>query len=597
MLRECFCDTPRQRQYEKQLAIFLTESTPAVDKPIERVETRRRSAGAFQESYLEAVATGPAVFLVVGGVGAGKTTFVHRFFRFILDEDARSRTIWLYVDFTRIPGEEGSADEFATAEMLRELLDRYGEHLRLDEFAILQQVYEREISRMRKGPWAPFHEHDGPSYEKKVGGLVEERMRDHSAHLAALLAYLKRADYHVCIVLDNADQLKSEFQRQAILLAFQKARVLDAVVLLAIRDETYWKHRTLEPLDAYQSPVYYISPPTLEEMLSRRLQMLRREHGEERIELPSVSGVRFSGIKLAEFMGIVIESFLGEDRANLSMLEALAAQNMRRALDMFATFLSSGHTNTDDYIRTYMKSGSYLIPNHALIRSLALRDHRHYDSQRSHIANVYAVVDDGFYSHFNMLRVLRYLHERVHAESPVGQGFVAFSQMAWDLTAVCPIEERFCAIVEPLLRNALIEADTAERATAAEAGYLRVTVAGAYYYSALHNRFAYLDQVCTDTPIADQSWYEKLAAADVAANEAGLDMYVRMIRRVERVAAFLDYLRDAAIAEESFLAEVPGGDRVWMPDVRAMRDDFIEESNGILERAARYRDRRSRWES
>ncbi len=423
VLRECFCDTPRQQQYEKQLGVFLAASPAAVDRPIERVETQRRYAGKFGERYQEAVQAGSAVFLLVGGVGAGKTTFIHRFFRFILDESTQARTIWLYVDFTRTPSEEHDAEAFATSELLRELREKFGTELGLEEFGTLQRVYESEIAGCGRALGRPFTSMIVSSTRRKWGSSSRSacgttmRIWQHSCVTSV-------SGTPVCLILDNADQLGSEFQREAILVAFRKARVYGTVVLLSLREETYWRHRTLEPLDAYQSAVYYITPPTLEELLSKRLQMLRREHGDEIMELPSSAGLRVSGIKLAEFMGIVVDSLLGEDRTNLTTLEALAAQNMRRALDMFGTFLSSGHTNTDEYIRTYIEHGSYLIPNHALIRSLALGDRRYYDSQRSHVANLYSLSDDGFYSHFNKLRVLQYLQERVHADSPVGQGFV-----------------------------------------------------------------------------------------------------------------------------------------------------------------------------
>jgi hypothetical protein len=587
VLRECFCDTPRQQQYEKQLQALIAEPPALIDRPVHPVETRRRSAGRFGDDFKQAAQTGPAVFLLVGGVGAGKTSFLHRFFRFILDDQAREKTIWLYVDFTRVPSEEYDAETFATAELLRELRDKYAESMKLEDFETLQRVYESQIARMRRGPWAPLYRHDRIEYEKKIGQFLEEQVRDEDKHLQALIGYLRRSGYAVCLALDNADQLTSEYQRQAILVSFQKARVYQAVVLMSLREETYWRHRSLEPLDAYQSPVYYINPPTLQELLSKRLQMLRREHGDEPVDLASSTGVRVSGIKLSEFMGIIVDSFLSDDRANLTTLEALAARNMRRALDMFGTFLSSGHTNTDEYIRTYMRKGSYVVPNHALIRSLALGDRRYYDSQRSYIANLYSVVDDGFYSHFNKLRVLRYLHERIHLESPVGQGFVRIAQMAWHLAPVCASEDRLLTIIDPLLHNLLLEADTGARVSGSDAAYVRLTVAGAYYLTSLHYRFAYLDQVSTDTPISRRDMYERLIEAEQSVNEPGLNIYKRMIRRVGRASIFLDYLRAAATAEREYLAGLPAGQAVWTPDLDQLYQHFLDESNVVLTGAAR----------
>ncbi len=135
--------------------------------------------------------------------------------------------------------------------------------------------------------------------------------------------------------------------------------------------------------------------------------------------------------------------------------------------------------------------------------------------------------------------------------------------MAWDLAAVCPNEERLLTIVDPLLRNSLVAADTGAKVAAEDAGYLRLTVAGAYYLSSLHSRFAYLDQVCTDTPTCDRGRYEQLLEADRSVNEPGLTAYIRMIRRVGRVKVFLDYLHDAAVAEQDALAKLPPGQSVW----------------------------------
>jgi len=246
VLRECFCDTPRQRQYEKQLRVFIEESAVQVDKPVIPVVTTRRSAGTFERNHRAAVAAGPTVFLLVGGVGVGKTTFIHRFYRFILDEAAREKTVWLYVDFTRVASQTQDAAQFVVGELLRELRQKYPS---VERFDSLQLVYESEIARMREGPWHPLYKDHRAEYERKVSQLLEEQMREEEAHVGALLRHLAKKGCGVCLVFDNADQLSTDFQKQVILLAFQKAKVYESVVMLALRDETYWRQRTLGPLD------------------------------------------------------------------------------------------------------------------------------------------------------------------------------------------------------------------------------------------------------------------------------------------------------------------------------------------------------------
>jgi GTPase SAR1 family protein len=50
------------------------------------------------------------MILLLGGVGAGKTTFLHRFFRIILKD--KPNFFWFYVNFGKAPIDASKIEEF-----------------------------------------------------------------------------------------------------------------------------------------------------------------------------------------------------------------------------------------------------------------------------------------------------------------------------------------------------------------------------------------------------------------------------------------------------------------------------------------------------
>jgi hypothetical protein len=592
VLRECYCDNVRLAQYEKQLERLLEDRPPKIDLPAETVRTKRRSAGRFQDR-VEQVLTLPeegTALLLVGGVGVGKTTFLHRFAEFILSPEIKARLLWLYVDFLRLPNESGDIEGFLADEMQQHLSTTYG-HLDLEAWPALQQVYEADIARMRRGPWHPLYTDHRAAYDAKVSNLVEERMLDKPRHVEALIRYARRRlNLGICLVLDNADQLSQEFQTRAVAVAVQKAKVMGCLSILAIRDETYWRLRRIAPFDAYQSPAFHVVAPRVKNLLAKRLEAARKAVGGEVVNVRSRLGKNVRNISLGEFLEIIVDSFLGKDEDNIVLLEALSANNMRLALDMFQTFLSSGHTNTDEYIQAYITTGSYNIPHHALVRSLALGDRRHYDSEKSRIINLFSVEDDGFYSHFTKVRILHHLDQRKMTESPAGRGFVSVPAMFTEFQEVCSDEEGLRRSLQPLLRAALVDTDTGARVSAQDANFVKLSAAGHYYLNYLMERFAYLDQVCLDTPIQVRSWFDRLHS-DSRSISSHHDRYDQVRLRLERAEHFLEYLAQCEAEEDRLLEESSFVRMTGKPVTDRLREALTRDKDPILEGARRASDR------
>jgi hypothetical protein len=77
--------------------------------------------------------------------------------------------------------------------------------------------------------------------------------------------------------------------------------------------------------------------------------------------------------------GLYIEIF--QKPNNMSrVLEALAGRNVRRALDMFLTIITSGHMPEDVIASVAQGSGFYSFPEYRILRALMRQDYRYFNN-------------------------------------------------------------------------------------------------------------------------------------------------------------------------------------------------------------------------
>jgi len=546
VLREVYVDTERQIQYERQLMMLLEDRTPQLGVPVQPVRTTKKQAPGFAEAMAAAGGEG-TVYLIVGGVGAGKTTFAYRFFHHLLTPELAERLIWVVVDFTRVTGETGDLGPFVDDSVLQQLREVHP-HVDVDSFEVLQRIYEPEISLLRRGVLKPYYQADKSEFDKQVARYLGEWMNDKQGHIQRIVRYLaKTLGRALCVVFDNADQLDEDFQHRALILAFQKSRTWRCTGLLAVREETFWRHRQKPPFDAYHQTVYHITAPRLSNVLAKRLEVAKRDHGSEKVTIARGRGGQVSNIELGEFLEIIVASFLGNDDQNMLLIDALASNDVRAALDMFAVFLTSGHTNADEYIATFMKSGSYFVPFYQVLRSIALGDRRHYDSDKSPVVNLFELQEDGFYSHFTRIRLLRHLQERVSIQTPPVRGFVHVPALFQDFRHVTRDEESLRRVIDPLLGHGLVQAANGYRVQGDAADAVKITASGHYYLNTLISSFAYLELCAMDTPLKSRQAIERLES--VVTQRMSREQVLR--GRLQRVEILLDYLQEEERAESS----------------------------------------------
>lgn len=586
VLEQAYVESGRQAHYEQQLDALLLDRAPRLGPSVETIETTRRAAPILDKGLLDASASEPegSVFLLVGGVGAGKTTFEHRYFQFLIDSKLRDVVLPVFVDFTRVNEEGPDVSEFVDREVIRELEERYPD-LELGTWECLQRIYEQDIADLRRGVLAPYYRNSPDRFQELVSDEIRKWMLSTEQHVGRITRYLRtHVGRQLCVVLDNGDQLGQDFQRRALKLAFQKSRVWKVIGLLSLREETYWRFRNAPPFDAYHRYAYHIAAPRVTNVMSRRLDLAKNQVGSQVMQIHSRTGIEFHNISVGEFLEIMVDSFLGEDQRNIVLLEALAANDVRQALDMFATFLTSGHTNTDEYIKIYIDSRRYRVPFHHVFRSIALAERRYFDSRKSLIDNLFSLEDDGFFSHFQKIRVLRYLYGVRQLDAAPGRGFMDVGRVSDAFARLVSDEEGLRRVLDSLLRHRLVEAANGYRATGDQADAVRITSSGYYYLATLVSDFSYLDLCCVDTPVKSREWFEKLHAVALS----GGTLHHGLKERMEKVSLFTEYLQVQEQDEQQYLRASGLPEAVVAPVMGPLRERLEAQLADIAQRAAKW---------
>src|SRR5262249_14439327 len=161
-----------------------------------------------------------------------------------------------------------------------------------------------------------------------------------------------RKDKSLVIVLDNVDKLELQNQLDAFQLALWLMAKTKAFVILQMRDETYERYKNKPPLDTFRSGIaFHIAPPRFIDVVKRRLELgleYLNEHAAERQEYVLDNSVRVILPKgeLGNFLKALYGIIFGRRTNVARVLEALAGKDVRRAMEMFVSIVTSGHLST-----------------------------------------------------------------------------------------------------------------------------------------------------------------------------------------------------------------------------------------------------------
>jgi len=505
VLKECYVFERSNRLLGDEITGYFKDKLPyfAEKYKIKDIFERDKRAGVFEKEFAEKkhITTHGSTLILVGGIGSGKSTFLHRFFKVVLAN--HENLLWFYVDFRTASLNESELESY--------VINR-----------IIEQWYEKYAVKLT-------------SNLEELGFAAAPTEKQFLAKLFNILHVLK---FEITIILDNLDQHDLSFQEKIFMVSSNLTETLKTVTILALREETFITSTRTGVFSAYNIPKFHISSPDFITLIIARLNFAINYLKSGILQYPDDINS-----DLIKYFYIIRSSLERENRQShllVNFIDSISVGNMREALNMFTYFIVSGNTNVKEIFRKNEESGWYQIAYHQFIKSVVLADHKYYSQERSHLMNIFDFDTSISDSHFNNLRILKYLSDGSNRRSPIGRGFISIDEI---VSKAELLGIRRDVIYDSLLRLAqwrLVEFDNQSKKDVIQASYVIVTNAGEYYLKNLRNEFVYLDTILIDTPLSDESLFNRIRES--------VDT-IDLAERIERTGRFINYLEQAESRE------------------------------------------------
>lgn len=562
ILDKIYCNTSDLDGYSKEMRTILKGRVSMLGLPIEEVqqiETSDNQPTTFgtamtmkrqdkQKGHL---------FIIFGNLGAGKTTFLSRYYNHILTDMQRRKFLWILIDFQSFYGDIDDVDEYIVEQIEESIYEKERDIIKFD---VLKKIYSKEIERMVEGAWAPYSK-DHDVIEKKIGDLIELKQSNKKEHIDKCLSYLMLKDnYEVCMVFDNLDQHSGDLQEKVSLYAVTRTKTYRMLAIVSLRDETYWALKRKPPLNAYGNITsYQVVSPSMEQILLKRINYVLDILGKKTVTFDSSSDKKLSAAITMNYSSIfsLFKDTIQQDEIKV-IINNLSSGDIRKGLSIFKEIITSGHVDLNNIFNYPLHPDrKKTIPYDKVLKAIGLADQTFYDSNKSAIMNLFRTnLKDGFYSHFINFRILEILENNLDKRSVFHgpEGYVSIEELLSQLNIYCNDEEVLRELLVPFLERSLVESDIGARRLEDKNYYnnirfVRITLSGLYHKNVLIYNHQYLEMVLVDTPIHSPETYESLKENYI---KVQTEPYTKKWRyKFEAVKIFLTYLKE--IEEEEMV--------------------------------------------
>jgi hypothetical protein len=475
------------------------------------------------------------VLVLFGGKGAGKSTFIKRLLHHNPPRWLREHSVVAIIDLLKIPEEV----EVIRAAIWNGLVDSLDSDkiLSADRGSILEKLFSDRYEIANRQELAGLPK-SSDAYNTRLNDLVAAWKCDRRYCARKLVEYWKDQEKGPIVVIDNTDQYSGSNQDFCFSSAQEIAEELGCITLISMREERFYGSKIHGLLDAFQNAGFHISSPKPSHVFRKRLEyvigLLRSGNARDAVlNEPDLSLVSDCG----KYLGIINREFLSERSPLNGFLTACAHGDTRLSLDLFRSFLLSGYTNVEEMLN----AGQWNFQIHQVVKPVMIPTRYFYDELLSDIPNVFQLRYNRHSSHFTAMRILRKLARKVEGTSVAYQ---SIAELKSYFSETFGMLEDFTRTVDVLLKHGFVEADNRLDSYSDNVDSIKITGYGLYMFDNLAYAFTYLDLVCTDTGLFDESVANYLVEA--AKTEYGFFTKNQRVQRVEtrldRVEKFVSYL-------------------------------------------------------
>lgn len=411
MIEQCFVVTKESELAEEKLtrvASDLVEKIRNIDTSTGQALVDVIQSAKLQQQH--------RFILLVGNKGAGKTTFVDRFFRFVLPKNISSEIVLLRVDLALNTGDEKSLVEWINKKLLKECeATVFTDNMKWED--LIGKMFFDEYQRWSNGSMKHMYENDKESFKVEFGKHIEEiRRTDPHDYIKRIINFITKSNHKVpCLVFDNTDHFTIPFQEAV----FQYARSVYedefCVVILPITDKTSWQLSKQGAFQSFESEVLHLPVPAPQKVIEKRIEYLieklRISNESDRNQYFLERGIRLSLQHIEGFVRGLNKLFIETGDAS-KWIGGLSNFDIRRLLELCKDIISSPYLKLDDLVKAHIAGNVEPIPRHRIKNAIIKKRYDIYPSnEHSFVQNIFAIHTDPATSPLLGLRILQYLRD------------------------------------------------------------------------------------------------------------------------------------------------------------------------------------------
>jgi|CZKX01.1.fsa_nt_gi hypothetical protein len=209
ILQSCYVHTGSLRIVAQDLNTVITDEIPEFlrQQGAEPVRQQADDAGRFGSALEQALVSHLGqLYVLLGGIGSGKTTFIKRYQRAVGKPILDQRAFWFHLDFLEAPADPLSVEAFAWRAILDQLRTRY-QHSNLETRRNIKKAFVDQIDVISQTVLRAHNIMPSGAYQDALSPYLEKWQADVTDYVPRLLR-VARSDRRLQIVLfiDNVDQ-------------------------------------------------------------------------------------------------------------------------------------------------------------------------------------------------------------------------------------------------------------------------------------------------------------------------------------------------------------------------------------------------------